>query len=214
MKRLQDRGLPVELRLVERVPNREALEIYRGADVVFDQCLIGYHGYFALEAMAMGKPVVVFLRDPVLAPDECPLVNVRPETVEAVFESLVTDRHRLHELGRQGRRYIEEHYSVEAFARRLGRAYAELGRNGQGGRIGVATVYRAGNRRHGYGLRHRRGRGSSGGTWSGDLAAHGHARDRHVRPGVGAAAVTGVEWVPSDLAADDASRLAGRIRRR
>ncbi|HEX3147116.1 MAG TPA: glycosyltransferase [Gemmataceae bacterium] len=125
--KLQERGLPVELCLVERVRNREALEIYRGADIVFDQCLIGYHGYFALEAMAMGKPVVVFLRDPVLAPDECPLVNVRPETVESVLEALVKDRQRLHELGRQGRRYIERHYTVEAFSQRLGRAYRELG---------------------------------------------------------------------------------------
>jgi hypothetical protein len=137
VKRLQDRGVPVELQLVERVPNRRALELYRGADIVFDQCLIGFHGYFALEAMAMGKPVAAFVRDPeadLLAPDECPLVNVRPETVEAVLEDLVRDRTRLHELGRQGRRYIERHYTVEAFAGRLRRAYAELGRMGQNSR--------------------------------------------------------------------------------
>jgi hypothetical protein len=127
VKRLQERGRSIELRLVERVPNREALEIYRAADIVFDQCLIGFHGYFALEAMAMGKPVVVFFRDPVLAADECPLVNVRPETVETVLEGLIKDRRRLHELGREGRRYIERHYTVEAFAKRLARAYSELG---------------------------------------------------------------------------------------
>src|SRR5262245_61721820 len=116
--------------MVERVPNREALEIYRGADIVFDQCLIGFHGYFALEAMAMGKPVVVFLRDPkadLLAPDECPLVNVRPETVEPILEELIRDRARLHELGRQGRRYIERYYTVEAFAERLRRAMGQAG---------------------------------------------------------------------------------------
>jgi glycosyltransferase involved in cell wall biosynthesis len=125
VKRLQGRGMTVELQLVERVPNRQALEIYRGADIVFDQCLIGSHGYFGLEAMAMGKPVVAFLRDPkndLLAPDECPLVNARPETVEAVLEELAGNRARLHELGRQGRRYIERHYTVEAFAERLRRA--------------------------------------------------------------------------------------------
>src|SRR5947209_11820071 len=52
VKRLQDRGLPVELRLVERGPNREALGIYRGAGVGFEQCLIGCDGAFGLEAMA------------------------------------------------------------------------------------------------------------------------------------------------------------------
>jgi hypothetical protein len=138
VKRLQERSLPVELQLVERVPNREALEIYRGADIVFDQCLIGFHGYFALEAMAMGKPVVVFLRESVLAPDECPLVNVRPETVERVLEGLVSDRQRLHELGRKGRQYVERHFSVEAFSQRLAQTYRELGNLHKGRLVGLA----------------------------------------------------------------------------
>jgi glycosyltransferase involved in cell wall biosynthesis len=130
VKRLQERGVALELDLVEGVPNRVALEIYRRADIVFDQCLIGFHGYFALEAMAMGKPVVVFIRDPqpdLLAPAECPFVNVRPETVEDVLLNLIQNRGRLIELGRQSRRYIERHYSVEAFAGRLRQTYQELG---------------------------------------------------------------------------------------
>jgi len=130
VNRLRERGIAVELQLVERVPNREALEMYREADIVFDQCMIGYHGYFALEAMAMGKPVVVFIRDPnidLLAPDECPLVNVRPETVEEVLFELIQDRARLNQLGRQGRQYIDRHYTLEALAERMRKAYEELG---------------------------------------------------------------------------------------
>ena len=136
VKQLQDRGMPVELKLVEHVPNREALEIYRQADIVFDQCLIGFHGYFALEAMAMGKPVVAFIRDPqtsLLGSDECPMINVRPETVEAVLEELIRDRAKLHELGRQGRRYIERYYTVEAFAGRLRTALGQVGQAREGG---------------------------------------------------------------------------------
>jgi hypothetical protein len=127
---LQAEGLPVELQLVERVPNREALEIYRTADIVFDQCLIGHHGYFALEAMAMGKPVLVYIRDPqryLLHPDECPLINARADRVLTVLRQLVTDRRRLHQLGVQGRRYIEKYFTVSAFARRLASAYHDLG---------------------------------------------------------------------------------------
>jgi len=128
--RLRERGVDVELQLVERVPNREALEMYRAADIVFDQCMIGYHGYFALEAMAMGKPVVVFIRDPkteLLAADGCPFVNVRPETVEEVLFRLIRDRARLNELGRRGRLYIERHYTLEALATRMQKVYEELG---------------------------------------------------------------------------------------
>jgi hypothetical protein len=140
IERLKARGIPVEFQLVERVPNREALEIYRQADIIFDQCLIGYHGYFAIEGMALGKAVVVFLRHPELyvpAPAECPLVNVHRDTIDAVLEGLVRDRQRLHEIGKRGRTYVERYFSLEAFAGRLRRAYEELGLEVAGsGRIG------------------------------------------------------------------------------
>jgi len=130
IERLRERGIAIELDLVENLPHAEAIERYRSADVVVDQCLIGFHGYFSLEAMALGKPVLCFLRDPqrdVLAPDECPIVNIRPETIERQLETLVTDRRLAHELGLQGRAYIERYYSVQAFADRLGSAYKRLG---------------------------------------------------------------------------------------
>src|SRR5262249_20673510 len=98
-------------------------------DVVFDQCLIGFHGYFALEALALGKPVMVFIRDPqryLLYPEECPFVNSPAARLKEVLRELSQDRRRLHELGRQGRRYIEKYFTLPAFASRLERAYRDV----------------------------------------------------------------------------------------
>jgi hypothetical protein len=123
-------GAPIELVLVESTPNSHAIEIYRSADVIFDQCLVGFHGYFALEGMALGKPVMCFIRKPdqyLLAPDECPIINVHADTLKADLRRLVANRSELCELGRRGRRYIEDHYTPEAFAGRLRRAYEKLG---------------------------------------------------------------------------------------
>lgn len=130
VEELQAEGVAIELQLVERVPNRQALDIYRQADIVFDQCLIGFHGYFALEAMAMGKPVMCFIRDPqryLLRSEECPLINARADQVKDVLRKLAGDRRRLYRLGVQGRRYIEACYALEAFAGRLQRTYRQLG---------------------------------------------------------------------------------------
>jgi glycosyltransferase involved in cell wall biosynthesis len=129
VRQLQDEGVPIELRLVERVPNRQALEIYRTADIVFDQCLIGFHGYFALEALAMGKPVLVFLRDReryLLHAVECPFINCPADQVVEILRELALDRKRLFELGVQGRQYMEKHHTPAAFAERLRQAYREL----------------------------------------------------------------------------------------
>jgi glycosyltransferase involved in cell wall biosynthesis len=121
--------VPIELILVEGVPNRQALDIYRTADIIFDQCLIGFHGYFALEAMAIGKPVMVFIRYPqkyLVNPHECPIVNTPVHELRSNILMLVKNRQLLRDLGEQGRRYIEKYYSLPAFAKRLGKVYEEL----------------------------------------------------------------------------------------
>src|SRR5205823_14039098 len=62
--------LPVELDLVEGVPHDEARERYARADVVVDQLNAGWHGIFAVEAMALGKPVVTYLKPDVVTQAE------------------------------------------------------------------------------------------------------------------------------------------------
>lgn len=124
-------GIPIELILVEHVANEQALTIYRSADLIFDQCLIGFHGYFAIEAMALGKPVLCFIRHPdkyLLSPEQCPLVNINLNNLKSTLYRLATsERALLSEIGRQSRQYIEKHYSISAFANRLQKCYQLLG---------------------------------------------------------------------------------------
>lgn len=128
---LQAEGEKIELVLIERVPNDVAIEMYKKADIIVDQVLIGFHGYFALEAMALGKPVMCFIRDRkryLCKPDECPLIDVQLSTLKETLRYWSqADRSLLMQTGRAGRRYIEEHYSLSSFARRLEIAYQEHG---------------------------------------------------------------------------------------
>jgi len=130
VEKLKAEGIPIELVLVQGKSNEEALALYRSADVIFDQCMIGFHGYFALEAMALGKPVMCFVRKPnvyLLAPEECPIINTNIKTLKDDLRVLADNRNSLEEVGRKGRRYIEKYYTVEEFATRLGKAYRDLG---------------------------------------------------------------------------------------
>lgn len=128
--RLVQEGLPIELILVEKKSNEEALEIYRRADLVFDQCLIGCHGFFALECLAMGKPVMCFIRKPqeyLLSPKECPIINTTVKSLEQDLRWWVNHRDELHDIGVKGRQYMEKYFTPKAFATRLKRVYEELG---------------------------------------------------------------------------------------
>ena len=77
--------LDVELRIVEGLHHEEALEHYRDADIVVDQLNAGWYGLFAIECMALGKPVVTFLHDEAVRRTEeaydvrVPIVNATAE---------------------------------------------------------------------------------------------------------------------------------------
>jgi glycosyltransferase involved in cell wall biosynthesis len=132
IEELQSEGLSIELVLVEKIANDKALEIYRSADVIFDQCLMGNFGYFAIEAMALGKPVMCFIRDPkkyVLHSEECPIVNTHISSLKNDIRELVENRGQLKDIGKRGRKYVEKHFSLEAFAGRLKQVYDELETN-------------------------------------------------------------------------------------
>ncbi len=121
-------GVAIELVRAARMSNSELMALMAEVDVVADQFLIGWHGYTALEAMALGKVVLCFIRDPamLLSPDECPIVNADPRSLERRLRELTASTpEQLADLGRAGRRYVERHFSVSAVARRLAGMYFE-----------------------------------------------------------------------------------------
>lgn len=125
--RLRGEGYDVEMVKISGVPNTEVLEMFRSVSLVADQFIGGFHGYAALEAMALGRPVLCFLRAPdmTIAPDEAPIVNTPPHLVYGVLKSILDGEVDLDDLGRRSRRFIERHYSIPAVAARLGRLYLE-----------------------------------------------------------------------------------------
>jgi len=127
--RLRGEGFAVELAFVEGVPNEEAMRRYAEADIVAEQFVIGWHGYNALEAMALGKPVVCYIRKPeyLLDPEACPIVRAGPDELEEALRRLVLDPGLRESLGRRGREYVTRHYSLPAFAERLQRLYERHG---------------------------------------------------------------------------------------
>ena len=127
IERLQSEGWAIEIVRIEGVPNSEVIALFRSCDIVADQFIAGFHGYTAFEAMALGKPVLCYLRDrsTVLDPDNCPIINAWPDTVYEVLKRCLLGEFDLAELGRRSRAYVAHHHSLEAVAARLGRLYLE-----------------------------------------------------------------------------------------
>src|SRR5581483_7612694 len=99
---------------VEGLTQSELKERYARADLAVDQLLVGWYGGLAVELMALGRPVISFLRDEDLdlLPSEMraqiPVISAQPGTIGDVLkELLTTGRGELAEIGRRGRAYVE-----------------------------------------------------------------------------------------------------------
>jgi glycosyltransferase involved in cell wall biosynthesis len=93
--------------------------------VVIDQLRVGWYGMFAIESMALAKPVVVYLDEQGAAETEeafgleLPLVRADEQSVEDVLAGLVEVRAELPELGRRSREYVERVHAHTSVARRV-----------------------------------------------------------------------------------------------
>jgi glycosyltransferase involved in cell wall biosynthesis len=125
-------ALDADLELVEGLHHDEALERYRAADIVVDQLNAGWYGLFAIEAMALGKPVVTFLNDEAVRRTEqafgtrVPIVSATAETLREALRPLVADAARRRELGTASRAYVERVHDLERVTDRLLDLYARL----------------------------------------------------------------------------------------
>ncbi len=125
-------ALDVDLEIVEGLDHREAFERYRRADVIVDQLNAGWYGVFAIEAMALGKPVVTFLRDEAVRRTEeafgleVPIVNASKDTLADALRPLVGSADERIRVGAASRAYVEEVHDVERMTDRLLALYAEL----------------------------------------------------------------------------------------
>ena len=125
-------GLDADLRIVEGLHHDEAFALYRDADIVIDQLNAGWYGLFAIECMALGKPVVTFLRDEAVRRTEeafgveVPVVSATAETLRERLRPLIADAGERRRIGVASRAYVERVHDVEQIADRLLDVYARL----------------------------------------------------------------------------------------
>jgi glycosyltransferase involved in cell wall biosynthesis len=125
-------GLDVELDIVEGLRHDEARRRYERADIVVDQLNAGWYGVFALEAMALGKPVLSHLRPEAVRQTEAaigvevPIVSVTKETLQDRIAELAAAADERQRLGASARRYVEHVHDADRGAERLIDLYRSL----------------------------------------------------------------------------------------
>ncbi len=138
------RELDVDLEIVEGLHHDEARRRYEGADIVVDQLNAGWYGLFAIEAMALGKPVVTSLHEDAVTRTEeafgvtMPLVHATKETLVEALRPLVESPELRRQIGTESRAYVEKVHDGDRSAERLLDIYEEIQSAQPGGAPEVA----------------------------------------------------------------------------
>jgi glycosyltransferase involved in cell wall biosynthesis len=124
--------LPVDLDVVHGVPHEEAVERFKRADIVVDQMHYLWHGMFAVECMAYGKPVVTHLDPEAVEQTErafdvkVPIVAATKDDLVEKLRPLVDSFELRKQLGKEGRAYVERVHDLDKVADRFIEIYRSI----------------------------------------------------------------------------------------
>ncbi len=127
-EKLRPRFPGVQFRTVERLPWRQLRDLLADCDVLVDQLFMGWYGMVAVEAMALARPAMAWMRPEFEARAVgCPLVRTDQNTLEFDLAALLHDAPRRRALGEAGRAWVEREHEAHVIGRRLVELYREIG---------------------------------------------------------------------------------------
>lgn len=133
IERLQKEGYEIQLDIIEKLPNTEALQRISQTDIFVDQLVFGY-ALAALEGFAMGKIVITAIEDTSMYEvfrrysylKECPAVAANTMTIYNVLKDLIARRKQWPALGKASRKFAEQRHSYQAAAEMFTAIYKKI----------------------------------------------------------------------------------------
>lgn len=125
LKRLISEGHKIEIDLVENVTHEELKKRYTQCDIFIDQILGGWYGTASIEAMAIGRPTVCFIRESYFEHinygEHIPIINATPETLYNILDDLLNNKNTLKDIGLKSRKFVENiHGSIPVTEKLVG----------------------------------------------------------------------------------------------
>jgi glycosyltransferase involved in cell wall biosynthesis len=118
--------LKFEFILIEKLDHKAAREVYESLDLFVDQLLAGWYGGVAVELMALGVPVIAYIREDDLRfinpkmKSAIPIINADPNSIEEILEDLIKKPISfLTNLGLRSRKYVEEWHNPESISEKI-----------------------------------------------------------------------------------------------
>lgn len=123
-------GYPIRLLLPENVSHQQLKHLYVECDIFIDQILAGWYGTATIEAMAIGRPSICFIRESYFKyinyGSEIPIINAEPSTIYKVLKATIDQKQDLPFIGLQSRAFVEKVHDLKKVTRLLIDEYQKL----------------------------------------------------------------------------------------
>ena len=131
--KLVDEGYDIEFILAENVMHERLLIMYRECDIFIDQVLGGY-GTAAIEAMAIGRPTISYLRDVHFNNDKfpggIPITVAHKDTLYFVLKEMISRKEELLTIGQECREFVERYHDVRVLTDKILKLYRKVHNSG------------------------------------------------------------------------------------
>ncbi|MCM3238006.1 glycosyltransferase [Heyndrickxia oleronia] len=119
--------IPFRYQRIEKMNHEQAKNIYKQADIIIDQILFGSYGVLSVESMALGKPVISYVRDDLLGYyKDLPICTANPDTIQQVLKQLLLSPDLRNKKGQDGRKYVEKYHDINVVGLQLLEIYEQL----------------------------------------------------------------------------------------
>lgn len=130
VEKLKYEGYILNFQMIENVTHKELKEWYVKCDLFIDQIMIGWYGTAAIEAMALGRPVICSIRksyfEHITFGDEIPIIHADPDNIYNSIKYALDNKHILPGLGIKSRHFVEKHHDVVKLTKDLISFYNQL----------------------------------------------------------------------------------------
>jgi glycosyltransferase involved in cell wall biosynthesis len=123
-------GYNIKFILAEGFSHAEIKQKYKECDLFIDQMLAGWYGTASIEAMALGKPTICFIRESYFEHinygADIPIINAKPSNIYEVLKFTIENKHLLPDIGLKSRKFVEKVHDLAKLSEKLINIYQSL----------------------------------------------------------------------------------------
>ena len=127
IRKLKKEGYKLRELILDDIPNRHLRYYQVQADIIVDQLIYGQFGHTAVECMALGKPVICYLRPQwkefylKTYPEhrELPIIEANTDNIYLVIKNLLDNQNLIKKFGVKSRDFVKRQYNPDINSRIL-----------------------------------------------------------------------------------------------